>query len=93
LKAVIEVKGCYPHKDTWDAIIKILGESPDIAKMRDCWTAWRMKNYAPTNLGWLTDWYREGIPRVNGNGNYTKNTSNPRGNAGDFEFKPKSVIR
>lgn len=62
LKAVIEIKGCYPHKDTWDAVIKIVGDHPDLERLRECWVAWRLKNYAPGNLGWLTDWYVNGMP-------------------------------
>lgn len=95
LKAVVEVKGCYPHKDTWDAIIKVLGTEPDTGKMRECWDAWRLKNYAPGNFGWLTDWYTGGIPGANGNGNgsYQQNNHQHGSSGSGFEFKPKSVIR
>lgn len=65
LKAVVEVKGSYPHKDTWDLVIKVVGEEPDVGRLRECWVAWRAKGFAPMNLGWLTDWYVNG---VNGNG-------------------------
>lgn len=91
LKAVIEVKGCYPHKDTWDAVIKILGTEPDVVKMRQCWTAWRLKNYAPGNLGWLTDWYVDGIPGSN-NGNHKQSSQQPRSSESGVELKFKSRI-
>lgn len=91
LKAVIEIKGCYPHKDTWDAVIRVLGEEPDLERMRECWEAWRLKNFAPGNLGWLTDWYRSGIPGA-GNGSYQANNQRPRNNESGFEFKPKSRV-
>lgn len=92
LKAVIEVKGCYPHKDTWDAVIRAVGSEPDIDRMRECWTAWRLKNFAPANLGWLMDWYRTGIPGANNNGSNQKNNQQPRGNESGFEFQPKSRV-
>lgn len=62
LIAVREVKGKFPHKDTWDLVIKTVGDHPDVPRMRECWQAWRVKNYAPENLGWLVDWYVTGIP-------------------------------
>jgi hypothetical protein len=60
LIAVREVKGKFPNRDVWDLVIKTVGDKPDIPKMKDCWTRWRAKNYAPENLGWLVDWYAGG---------------------------------
>lgn len=68
LIAVREVKGRFPHKDVWDLVIKVAGSEPDIERMRECWIAWRGKNFGPENLGWLTDWYVNGMPGANGNG-------------------------
>lgn len=89
LKAVIEVKGCYPHRDTWDAVIRIVGEQPNIPKMKECWEAWRLKNYAPGNLGWLTDWYVTGIPLlgvVNGTNRESSTERNARNLRENVEF-------
>jgi uncharacterized protein YdaU (DUF1376 family) len=83
LKAVIEVKGSYPHRDTWDVVIKVVGNEPDIERMRDCWTAWRLKNYAPGNLGWLVDWYVNGIPAT-GVSNGSNRESSTERNARNF---------
>jgi hypothetical protein len=78
LKAVIEVKGSYPHKDTWDLVIKVVGEEPDVERLRSCWVTWRAKGFQPMNLGWLTDWYVNGRPNgVRGSGS-DRNVSNMR---------------
>jgi len=70
--AIREVKGRFPHKDVWDLVIKIVGLEPDVEWLRECWVAWRGKNYGPENLGWVTDWYLNGIPGANGNGRVRK---------------------
>jgi len=62
LQAARDLIGRYPHKDVWDLIIRITGEEPNLERMRECWLAWRSKNYSPLNLAWLTDWYVNGIP-------------------------------
>jgi uncharacterized protein YdaU (DUF1376 family) len=66
LKAVLEVKGKYPTKDVWDLVIKAVGDTPNVVKMRECWLRWRSKNFAPENLGWLLDWYANGATSGNG---------------------------
>jgi hypothetical protein len=80
LCAVIEVKGSYPNKDTWDLVIKVVGVNPDLERLRECWVTWRSRNYAPGNLGWLTDWYVNGI-QGNSNGTYTQNNGLRRSDA------------
>jgi uncharacterized protein YdaU (DUF1376 family) len=67
LVAVREIKGRFPSKDVWDLIIEKIGSHPDIPKMKECWLTWRSRNYAPESLGWLVDWYVNGIT-VNGRG-------------------------
>ena len=62
IKAIHAVMGKFPHKDTYDSLILALGTSPDIEKLRECWRAWRAKNYRPDNLGWAIDWYSQGGP-------------------------------
>lgn len=80
LQAVREVKGRYPTKDVWDLVIKIVGDEPDVGRMRECFVAWRAKNYAPENLGWLTDWYVNGR---NSNGTYSQNNEFRRSSAAE----------
>jgi hypothetical protein len=103
LKAVIEVKGSYPQKETWDLVIKVVGDVPDIGRMRHCWVAWRARDFKPMNLGWLIDWYVNGIPeRQKGNGPQRetasqRNVRNIRESLADldrdtFVFKPRSKI-
>ena len=72
LVAIREVKGAYPTKDLWDLIIDKVGSHPDVPKLRQCWEAWRVRNYSPQNLGWLVDWYFTGIPPANGRGGMSK---------------------
>jgi hypothetical protein len=69
VQAVLTITGKNPTKDCYDMIIEKLGEEPDIKKLRTAWTAWRARDYKPTNLGWL-DWYKDGVPtfRYNGKG-------------------------
>lgn len=67
--AVRDVKGRFPHKDVWDLVIEALGSHPDVQKLKRCWIEWRSRNYNPEDLGWLVDWYANGIPeRRNQNG-------------------------
>ena len=44
-----------PHKDI-EAIIDVLGQSPD-EKLKECWKAWRVRSYSPTNYAWATEWW------------------------------------
>lgn len=68
IAAFREVKGAYPNKDVWDLVIKTVGDAPDIPRMRECWVAWRAKDYKPNNLAWLVDWYVNGIQAHGRNG-------------------------
>lgn len=70
LIAVREVKGRFPHKDVWDLVIKVIGPEPNVERLRECWVAWREKNFGPENLGWATDWYLNGIPGERRNGRH-----------------------
>lgn len=87
LIAIREIKGKYPHKDVWDLVIKVVGNHPDLPRMRECWEAWRAKSYAPENLGWLVDWYVAGIP-ANGAGKTEKRFDPARGANHDSTPRP-----
>lgn len=60
--AVLETRGSYPTKDLWNLIIEKLGVNPDAKKLKECWLEWRTRSYNPQALGWLTDWYFNGVP-------------------------------
>jgi uncharacterized protein YdaU (DUF1376 family) len=94
LKAVFSVKGKYPSRDVWDLVIEKLGENPDIARMKDCWLHWRAANYGPENLGWLVDWYVNGVPERNrkNDGKNKRYLEQPNPHGSGYEFKPKSKI-
>lgn len=59
--AVQNIRGSYPPKELWDTVIELLGEHPDVVRLKKCWVAWRTKGYKPMNYGWLVDWYPNGI--------------------------------
>lgn len=67
IQAIFKITGRFPRLDQYDVLIEILGDKPDFPKMEKCWKEWRReknnkKPYSPTNYGWLTDWYHNGIP-------------------------------
>jgi hypothetical protein len=61
IQAVREITARYPDKTLWDAIIDTLGETFDGHRLRECWKAWRLKGFSPTNYSWITEWYANGI--------------------------------
>ena len=76
IQAVREVTKKYPPKDVMDVLIRVIGENPDVEKLRSCYETWRLRSYNPLNFEWVTSWYVSGIP-----------SAGPRGYA-----KPKSDI-
>ena len=61
--AVRELIGRYPDKLTWDDIIDVLGETPDLEKLKQCAKTWARKTTNIANLDtWLFDWYINGLP-------------------------------
>ena len=79
ISAVREVTARFPSKDVYDQLIQAVGDNPDIMRLRECWDAWRIRGFKPTNFAWATEWYITGIPQ-NGNGNGhepTRINSNP----------------
>ncbi|HKA22251.1 MAG TPA: hypothetical protein VKN18_28490 [Blastocatellia bacterium] len=63
IQAVREIIGRYPSKLVWDDIIAILGEHPNVTRLKECAAAWAKVS---TNIGnmssWLFDWYLNSIP-------------------------------
>jgi hypothetical protein len=62
MRAFVEMRGRFPHKDLWDSVIETLGDKPDRAKLKECWRAWIGRGYKPDHLAWLFEWYVTGIP-------------------------------
>lgn len=86
IQAVLEAKGSFPLKDTWDVVIKVVGDKPNVERMRECWVRWRTKGNSPMNLDWLLDWYVNGIPERHNNGTSERSgyTSNAERRDADF---------
>lgn len=51
-----------PNLKIYDILIAAIGDSPDPARLKDCYEAWLLHDYRPTNYAWVTDWYVNGIP-------------------------------
>lgn len=62
------VTGRFPVKSQWAEIARVLGGDPDQPRLRRCFVAWEGKGFKPTNLGWLYEWYVDGIPKGPPNG-------------------------
>ncbi len=58
--AVLGLIGRYPHRELYDPIIEVLGEQPDLVRLKQCRTEWLSRGFSPSNFGWLTDWYSSG---------------------------------
>lgn len=58
------IGGKYPPKELYDAIINVLGENPDEAKLAGCRQAWLARGYNPNSWQWLLEWYSGGIPET-----------------------------
>ena len=61
IQACKHVSGHFPSKNVYDSIIKALGESPDVDKLRCCFQEWCLRGHNPENLNWAIDWYVNGI--------------------------------
>ena len=59
IQAVKAVSGYYPDKSLYAPIIKLLGDEPDLRRLKRVFTLWKGKGYNTQNLnGWLFDWYK-----------------------------------
>lgn len=68
IQAVKDVSNYYPPKVLYPEIIKCLGDSPDIARLTDCFKMWVANGHNPQNYeGWLFDWYPNGRYYANPN--------------------------
>lgn len=59
----------FPDKALYDRLIEVLGESPDLEKLKACREEWTKRGFNPNAWTWAIDWYAAGIPQsFNGNG-------------------------
>jgi hypothetical protein len=60
--------GRYPPIELYDEIMAILGEAPDDARLTECRREWVARGYNPNGWGWLREWYKQGIPKLQARG-------------------------
>ena len=56
----------YPPKETWEFLSECIGPEPDRERLKECYVQWRIAGYKPTNYAWVSNWYRNGIPKHRG---------------------------
>lgn len=81
LVAVRSLTGHQPDRATWDGIIDVLGEDPDLGFLSKCYTDWVMRGFRKQNYGWITDWYANG-KRKRSNANSKSDGSGGRSRGG-----------
>lgn len=74
--ALHEIMGRYPKKEVYDQLIRVIGETPNMADLKACFEAWTIKGWRPDNYTWVTEWYVSGIPAAGKNG--TNGASEPK---------------
>jgi hypothetical protein len=92
--------GRYPDKSLYDDLILVLGDEPDLEKLKACRQDWVKRGYNPSAWTWAIDWYRDGIPQrpnqnganQNGNKSNGNNGNNSVSNPGECEFKAAITI-
>lgn len=61
VQACRAVVGRYPPKEIYDDLIAVLGEAPDLEKLKNCRKEW-VKRYNPNAWTWALEWYVTGLP-------------------------------
>jgi hypothetical protein len=62
ISAVRQILGRFPNKILWDEIVGVLGETPDLEKLKLCAKEWAKKSSNMGNMTWLFEWYKDGLP-------------------------------
>ena len=52
----------YPKRALYDEVIRVLGDTPDVVRLKRCYTEWVAHGYNPANIDWLREWYPKGVP-------------------------------
>lgn len=60
-RAFYEVTNRKPNKSIIDTLIEILGDNPDVPRLKSCFIEWIARGYNPQSYKWV-DWYADGIP-------------------------------
>lgn len=66
LVAIYSITRRRPDPTLWDKLCSVIGDSPDIVKLRRCYEEWRERGYNPQSWKWATEWYRTGVPQQQG---------------------------
>jgi hypothetical protein len=78
IMAIRELTGKYPSEAIYQSLVDVIGETPDVEKLRAGREEWTKRGYNPNAFTWAIDWYRDGIPqRSNGNGHTSGTANNP----------------
>lgn len=100
IQACRSITNRFPDKALWDGLILVLGELPDVEKLKACRHEWTKRGFNPNAWTWAIDWYRDGIPQrpnqnganQNGNKSNGNNGNNSVSNPGECEFKAAITI-
>lgn len=69
IKAVFDASNTHVPKVLYDKVIGVLGDTPDVVRLKNCVETWVGKGWKPTNYAWIFEWYAKGgPPQNNGNG-------------------------
>lgn len=63
IQSVRKIIGHYPEKVNYDEIIQVLGTDFDEGRLNQCGAEWAKRGFNLRNLGWVFDWYPNGIPK------------------------------
>jgi len=66
IRAVKSATRRYPPLELYDTVIEVLGDVPDVGKMKRMRKEWLVRGYNQIGWGWLTDWYRKDTIPTNG---------------------------
>lgn len=50
-----------PNREIVDTLIELIGDDPDIEKLRSCYREWLLRGYNVNSAKWV-EWYKGGIP-------------------------------
>lgn len=60
IQAIKQITGYYPRRNLYTRIIQVVGDYPDLDKMKLAYDTWTANGNNPMNIkGWLFDWYKE----------------------------------
>jgi hypothetical protein len=62
IMAIKAVTGYMPPRGAWEMIMRVLGENPDLEKLKTIYARWVSRGYKKTNLEGMLEWYKRGVP-------------------------------